>query len=403
MLCDDQSPHADPIHLKALLELCREQDVKKIYLHLFTDGRDSPQYASLKLVADLEKQLQTNEKIVTIMGRFYGMNREKKWSRTQKAYNTLVFGEGRKSNNAQAAITESYNRGDSDEFIEPYIIDHHDVLDSRIGDGDSVIFFNLRSDRARQLTKAFVQNKFREMNPGSFDRKKLDHLFFVTMTDFGPDLDDVLTAFPSVDLKNTLPVALRDLRQLYIAETEKYAHVTYFFNGGYSGTVAGEDHFMVPSPDVKSYDTTPAMSSYELAKTVIDNLSKGQSRTPKYDFTVLNFAAPDMVAHTGNLQAAIKCCEEIDKLTGKITDAYLEKGGTAIVTADHGNIEEMINLQTGEIDTKHSVYPVPFILINEELKNRKLKSGGMLGDIAPTILKLLNIKKPKEMKRHSLL
>jgi 2,3-bisphosphoglycerate-independent phosphoglycerate mutase len=399
MLSNGQSPHSDPKHLEALINLAHQHKVENVYLHLFTDGRDSPQYASLKLVEDLEKRLPSNYKIVTIMGRFYAMDRKKKWSRTEKSYNALVLGRGRKAISPTAAITESYNRGDSDEFIEPYIIGKGD---SRIKDGDSVIFFNLRSDRSRQLTKAFVQNEFNKMNLGAFKRKKkLSHLYFVAMTDFGPDLDDILTAYPSIDLTNTLPMQLRNLRQLYIAETEKYAHVTFFFNGGYAGTVAGEDQIMVPSPDVKSYDLTPAMSSEKLTKIVVDNVKRSKgSGDYRYDFTVLNLAAPDMVGHTGNLKAAITCCEAVDGFVARIVEAYLSRGGTVIITADHGNIEEMINLKTGEIYTEHTTNPVPFILVSDKLKNKiKLKPNCVLADIAPAILKILGMKKPKEMKK----
>ncbi len=400
MLSDGMSPHSDPGHLYSLLKLLRDRGVSNIYLHLFTDGRDSPKYIALKLINELEERLFPNEQIATIIGRFYAMDRKKKWSRTELAYNALVLGQGRKAENAQAAITEAYNRGESDEFIEPYVIVKNGKPIVKINNGDSVIFFNLRSDRSRQLAKVFVQNNFSKKNPGSFKRKKvLKNLFFVAMTDFGPDLDNIITAFPSVDLKDTLPMVLEGLKQLYIAETEKYAHVTYFFNGGYPGKVNGEDQYMVPSPDVKSYDQTPLMSSKELTETIISNLNKD-----KYDFTVLNFAAPDMIGHTGNLEAGIECCEGIDKCLGEIVEAYLEKGGTIIVTADHGNVEEMINLETGEIDTKHSINPVPFIIINRNLINKiKLREGGILGDVAPTILDLLKIKKPKLMTGKSLI
>ncbi len=400
MLSNGQSPHSDPKHLLALLDLLRRNNVLDIYLHLFTDGRDSPRYASLNLVDDLEKRLNPNEQIATIMGRFYAMDRKKKWERTEKAYNAFILDRGRKAKSAQAAITEAYNKGNSDEFIDPYIITGNGNKSTRVEEGDSVIFFNLRSDRSRQLTKAFMQSDFNKMNRGAFRRKKhLHHLYFVAMTDFGPDLDDILTAYPSVDLRNTLPMQLADLKQLYIAETEKYAHVTYFFNGGYSGKVAGEDQYMVSSPDVKSYDETPGMSSDKLTKTVMADLKKGRKKNCKYDFIVLNFAAPDMIGHTGNIKAGIKCCGLVDKFVGRIVKAYLAAGGTVLITADHGNIEEMINLETGEIFTEHTTNPVPFIIINKKLRNKiKLQANGTLSDIAPTILKILGRKKPKEMK-----
>jgi 2,3-bisphosphoglycerate-independent phosphoglycerate mutase len=395
MLSNGMSPHSDLKHLEALIKMARENKVKDIYLHLFTDGRDSPQHEALRIIEDLKKIVKNYATIATLMGRFYAMDRKKEWSRTKAAFDCMVLGKGLKAKSAEQAIIESYNRNETDEFIKPYLIDRHGL----INDKDSVIFFNLRSDRARQLAKVFVQKNFTKRNPGSFIRKKnLEDLVFVAMTDFGPDLDNILSAYPSVDISCTLPIVLSDLTQLYIAESEKFAHVTYFFNGGYAGKINGEEHFMIPSPSVSSYDKTPQMKSFELTKKIISNLSRN-----KYDFTVLNFASSDMVAHTGNLNAAIKCCEILDRCVKKITDAYLKKNGTVIITADHGNIEEMINLKTGEVDTEHSVFPVPFILVNKKLRNRKLKNGGSLCDISPTILDVIGKKKPSIMGGKSLI
>lgn len=410
LISNGMSAHSDQDHLLALLTMARKYKVKEVYLHLFTDGRDSPRYASLKLVEDLQKTFKNGETIATVMGRFYAMDRKKVWSRTEKAYNALTKGAGKEAVSAGAAITESYNRGESDEFIEPYVIRRGGQPLPRISGGDSLIFFNLRSDRARQLAKMFAQQTGREKDKPGFKRKRfLKNLKFVAMTDFGPDLDNIITAFPSADLKQTLPMALKDLSQLYMAETEKYAHVTYFFNGGYADSVAGEARLVISSPDVKSYDATPAMSSEKLCQRVISNLTPnplpGQERGKwKYDFTVLNFAAPDMVGHTGNLAAAVKCCQAVDKCLREIVKAYLAAGGTVVATADHGNIEEMIDLKTGEIDTEHSTNPVPFIMINKNLGNKiKLKKGGVLGDVAPTILELLGLDKPVEMSGKSLI
>jgi 2,3-bisphosphoglycerate-independent phosphoglycerate mutase len=404
MLSNGQGPHSDPRHLYALLDLAARHNVKQVYLHLFTDGRDSPKYASLQLMEDLVKRYPKGYAVATVIGRFYAMDRKKKWERTAKSFAALTKGEGRTAKTPQDAITEAYNRGESDEFIPPYVITGEQAKKSRIEDGDSVIFFNLRSDRSRQLAKAFVQNEFTKMNPGSFQRgDKPQHLYFVAMTDFGPDLDDILTAYPSVDLKGVLPVQLGDLKQLYIAETEKYAHVTYFFNGGYSGTVAGEEQIMVPSPDVKSYDQTPAMSSEELVSVIRESVQAEGG--PRYDFTVLNFAAPDMVGHTGNLEAAIACCEQVDGYLGELVRVYSEAGGTLVVTADHGNIEKMINNRTGELYTEHTTNPVPFILVGPgmEREHIRLSEGGSLGNIAPTILDLLGRERPPEMTSDSLL
>lgn len=397
MLSAGTSPHSDPDHILALIVLARDHGLKDVYLHLFTDGRDSPKYASLKMVNMIEQNLK-DERIATIMGRFYAMDRTKKWERTEKAYNAIVLGEGKTAKSAHEAITEGYNRGETDEFIEPYVITENDKPVAKISDGDSVIFFNLRSDRARQLTKVFVQDEFNKKNPGAFHRRKvLKNIRFVAMTDFGPDLDSILSAYPSVDLRDTLPMQLAHLRQLYIAETEKYAHVTYFFNGGYTGVIAGEEQKIIPSPDVKFYNEVPEMSSRELAGEVVKNV-----RGKKYDFTVLNFAAPDMIGHTGDLKAGVKCCEAVDKYLGEIADAYRKEGGTVIVTADHGNVEEMISLETGEINTEHSTSMVPFIIVNDGLKDKIKLKEGTLGDIAPTILELLNVKKPKKMKGENL-
>ncbi|RMD58972.1 2,3-bisphosphoglycerate-independent phosphoglycerate mutase [Candidatus Parcubacteria bacterium] len=401
MLSNGMSPHSDPKHIFALWRLAKEKGINKVYLHFFTDGRDSPTHAALGIIEKLERKMPgISRQIATIMGRFYAMDRKKEWSRTKMAYDALVLGRGRKAESVKAAITESYNRDDTDEFIEPYIICPQGEALPRIDHNDAVIFFNLRSDRARQLAKIFVQTKFTSLNSGAPRREKvLRNLFFVSMTDFGPDLNGMITAYPSVSLRNTLPFVLADLSQLYLAEAEKFAPVTYFFNGGYPGQVAGEDQMMVPSPDVRSYDVTPLMSSAQLTEIVLQNL-----RAQRYDFTVLNFAAPDMIGHTGNLAAGIKCCAGIDKFVGKIVQAYLKKNGTVMITADHGNIEEMIKLKTDEIDTEHSTNKVPFMLINKNLKKIKLRlGGGKLGDVAPTILDLLDIPKPTEMSGKTLI
>lgn len=393
MLSNGMSAHSDPDHLLALLSLARQARAKKVFIHLFTDGRDSPRYVSLKMVSALMRILKKNERIATVMGRFWAMDRKKEWTRTQKAYDALTLGKGLSAKSPQEAITQSYNRNETDEFIKPYVISS----EGAIKDKDAVIYFNLRSDRARQLTKCFVQDEFNKKNPGSFKRKKVfKNLVFVAMTSFGPDLDSILTAFPSPDLKDTLPMVLESFRQLYISETEKYAHVTYFFNGGYADPVAGEEREMIPSPRVDSYDRMPEMSTREVAQKVISCINKS-----KYDFICLNLAAPDMVGHTGNIKAGIKAVEVVDESLGKIVKAVEKNQGTLIVTSDHGNIEEMINSETGEVDTEHSTNPVPFIVVNG---NKKLKlKKGFLGNVAPTILDLLGLPKPKEMKLKSLI
>lgn len=406
LLTSDQSAHADPDHLLALLTLTRHYDIGKVYLHLFTDGRDSPQYVAIKLLKELEKDLKDNEIIATITGRFYAMDRKKIWERTEKTYNAMVLSEGFEAPSPQRAIIQAYNKKETDEFITPTIVLKDHQKPRRISDGDAIIFFNLRSDRARQLTKAFVQKKFNEINLRAFRRKKvLKDLRFVAMTDFGPDLDGVITAYPSIDIKDTLPMLLVDLKQLYIAESEKYAHVTYFFNGGYPDPVGDEDRLLIKSPDVKSYDLKPEMSAPEITDQILQFLSQDA-----YDFITLNFANPDMVGHTGNLKAGIKAVEVVDKCVGKILNKVCEKKGLVIITADHGNIEEMINLETGEIDTKHSSNPVPFILVADsksayysKIKNRKRLEKGILGNITSSILEILDIEKSNLMTAKSLI
>lgn len=395
MLSNGESAHSNHDHLIALLTLMRLKGVK-VNLHLFTDGRDSHQYESLRLLKKLKFFLKNKEEISTVMGRFYAMDRRKKWERTKSAYELLTEGKGLPFANAKEAILAGYNRGETDEFIKPSVVNKGKIkLKSIIDNNDSIIFFNLRSDRARQLTKAFVQQKFT-----GFKRNKiLKNICFVTMTDFGPDLYGVTTAYQSRDLKGTLPIALKKYRQLYITESEKYSHITYFLNGGYADPISGEDRICVESPDVKHYDKIPQMRTEEIGKKIISFLNND-----KYDIIVANFANSDMVGHTGNLQAGIKAVEFIDKTVGQILKAILKLNGSMMITADHGNIEEMIDLETGEIDTAHSKNLVPFILVGKNFTKIKLiKSGGSLCNIAPTILDVLGIKKPTEMTAKSLI
>ncbi|MBN1779357.1 MAG: 2,3-bisphosphoglycerate-independent phosphoglycerate mutase [Candidatus Buchananbacteria bacterium] len=401
MLGDGKSAHADPEHLLALIIWARIKKIKNVYLHLFTDGRDSPPHSALKLVEalmrnlknkEIDKHHRTGEWIATITGRFYAMDRKKAWDRTEATYNALVLGKANYAKSPQEAITQAYNRGESDEFIPPYAIKRNSKPIVTIKDNDAVIFFNLRSDRARQLAKPFVQKNFEDYNGGTFKRKKvLKNLCFVALTDFGPDLDSILTAYPSVDIKETLPIALKNYHQLYIAEKEKYAHATYFINGGYPDPVAGEERLVLPSPNVSSYDQKPEMSVYQTTAALIKEL-------PKKDFIFINFANADMVGHTGNIKAAIKAVEACDECIGKINQAVKKKKGIFIITADHGNADKMLDLKTGEKYTEHTGVLVPFIVADYyDTKKIKLKKRGKLADIAPTILKLMGVKKPKLM------
>lgn len=407
-----QSAHADPDHLLALLKLLRENKIKKICLHLFSDGRDSYKYGALKFLKQLEKKLLPYEKIATITGRYYAMDRRKDWSRTEKAYDAIVLGQAKYyARSASEAIERAYDRGETDEFILPTIIVKDGRCDKKgiclsgqpigtINEKDSIIFFNLRSDRSRQLIKTFVQDKFNKQNPGSFIRKKvLKDLVFVSMTESGPDLDRVLSAFPSVNVKISLPLVLKEFTQLYIAETEKFAHITYFFNGGYPEAINGEERIMIPSPDVATYDLKPAMSALAINRIILKSL-----KTKKHEFIAVNFANPDMVAHTGNLAAGIKAVETVDECLGQLVVELKKQKGILIVTADHGNAEEMIDESTGEIDTQHSSYLVPFIVADfGKNKKYKLNKKGVLANVAATILDLTKVDKPKEMSCESLI
>ncbi|OGY93718.1 MAG: phosphoglycerate mutase (2,3-diphosphoglycerate-independent) [Candidatus Komeilibacteria bacterium RIFOXYC1_FULL_37_11] len=399
LLSDGSSPHSDIDHLLSLITFFTSRTKQKIYLHLFTDGRDSPPFAALKILSQYKSVFNSNRvSVATIMGRFYAMDRKKSWARTKQAFGALVMGKGYLIKSATEAVERAYNRGESDEFIKPSVVVHKNKKPvGAVQSNDTMVFFNLRSDRARQLTKVFAQNDFTKKNKGAFSLgRKITNLLFVALTDFGPDLEGVLTAYPGMDVSDTLPIALRGLRQCYIAETEKYAHVTYFLNGGYDHPVANEDWVNIPSKDVDSYADQPEMSTNELTKRVLGDLKDNP-----YDFVLMNFAAPDMVGHTGNLKAGIKAVEIVDKAVGQIIEAVLAKKGTIIITADHGNIEEMINLSTDEIDTEHSINPVPFIVINH--RSYKLKKNGKLSNIAPTILDIFGIQKPKLMNEKSLI
>lgn len=398
LLSDNNSPHAYPPHLYALLELLRKYKIHNVILHLFTDGRDSFQHAALGILKELQSKFINNEKIATIMGRYYGMERNKRWPITEQAYDALTIGIGEMVAEPVNAIERAYNRGKTDEFIKPAIIGKNkkDINSTRISEKDSVIFYNLRSDRTRQITKCFTQKNFNKMNPGSFKRKKvLKDIKFIAMTDFSPDLDNIITAFPSADIKQTLPMILKEKQQLYIAESEKYAHVTYFFNGGYADPVANEIRLNIPSPDIIHYDKKPEMSARKITDEVVKNMKKNN-----FDFYCINYANPDMVGHTGNLESAIIACSFVDKQLARLSSEIKKQDGVLVITADHGNAEEMINLKTNEIDTKHSTNPVPFVVFSEKMKHKKLKGKSvcLLGDIASTLLEIIEVEKPSLMK-----
>ncbi len=387
LLSNHNSAHAYPDHLEALLLLCHKQGITP-YLHLFTDGRDAPPHEAINLLKRLQDHFLNSEIIATIMGRYYAMERNKRWEITAQAYHCLVEGEGESAATAEAAITRSYNRGETDEFIRPHVLDRAGL----ISDNDAIIFFNLRSDRARQITKCFVQPNFNEHNLGAFQRSRvLQNIKFVSMTDFGPDLDDIISAFPAADVPETLPWALKSLKQFYIAESEKYAHVTYFFNGGSDHPINGEIWKKIASPDNPNYATTPNMSAPAITTEVLQQINQRS-----YEFYIINFANADMLGHTGNLAATQQGIEIIDQQIGKLWEALKQVDSKSLlfITADHGNAEEMINLTTHETDTEHSTNPVPFIITQRGLN---LRAGGCLANIAPTILKLLHLPQPDVM------
>jgi len=394
LLTDDQSAHARPQHLYAMLDYFRKEGQKEVYLHLFTDGRDSPPHSAVTFLQDLRKHMKNGEKIASIMGRFYGMDRAKIWERTEVAYNTMVLGQGHcTAGSAEEAIAESYNRGETDEYICPTVILEHGKPVTTIKDNDVIYFFNARSDRARQITKAFVQKEFQKHNPGAFKRKKYPkNTRFVAMTDFGPDLPGIFTAFPSPDIHNSLAKAIGEHRaQLYISETEKYAHVTYFINGGYPEPINGEVRELVPSPKKYSYAEQPGMHAKQVTDRIVKYIDDGE-----YDFIAVNYPNADMVGHTGNFDAAKKAVAFLDEQVSRVVDTVLEHNGQVLITADHGNAETMINAKTGGMLTEHTTNPVPCILIKKS-KQRIPMHTGKLADVAPTLLKMMDIEPPAEM------
>lgn len=392
--------HAALRHVFACIQFCRKQELRQdqVAIHIFTDGRDTPPKSALTYIEELEGEIERQNvgKIATIIGRFYAMDRDERWDRTKKAYDLIASGVGKQFKNWRDALEDAYDRNELDEYIEPrVIVDNNGNPVSKVKPGDSILFFNFRSDRAIQLTKAFILDKFKEWDRGP----KISNIVFVGMNEYEDGLPK-LAAFPpeSTRLPIGRVVSEAGLRQLRIAESEKFPHVTYFINGGIEIPYNGEDRIEIPSPrDVTTYDQKPEMSAHKLTETLTEKL-----RSAEYDFVIVNYANPDMVAHTGNIQATVKAVEVVDECIGKVVDTTIMMGGAIIITADHGNAEELINLQTGKTDTEHSTNPVPFIFITKEAKPREL-SLGILGDIAPTILAVMGIQKPSSMSGRNLL
>ena len=384
--------HSHNRHLFALLEFAKRKGFEDVFVHCFLDGRDTPPSSAESYIQELEEKMQEKQigKIATLSGRFYAMDRDKRWQRIEKAYNAMVNGEGIKANSAISAIESSYQKEVFDEFVEPTVITNGEEPVAKIEEHDSVIFFNFRPDRAREITRAIVDKEFNE-----FETKKMD-LYFVCFRQYDETIPNVEIAFKPTVLENTFGeyISKHGLKQLRIAETEKYAHVTFFFNGGEEKQYEGEDRILIPSPKVETYDLKPEMSAYEVTEKVLEAIN-----SEKYDSIILNYANPDMVGHTGNLEAAIKAIETIDECVGKVVEAIEAHNGVLLITADHGNAEQMIDYTTKDPHTAHTTNPVPLILVGMDAK---LKSG-KLADLAPTMLDIMGLEKPQEMTGESLL
>ena len=384
--------HSHIRHLYALLELAKRKDFEDVYVHCFLDGRDTPPASGEGFITELEQKMAEKGvgKIASISGRFYSMDRDKRWERVEKSYNALVNGIGEKATSATQAIEESYQKEIFDEFVLPTLIYNNDEPIATIRENDSVIFFNFRPDRAREITRSLVDKDFT-----GFERKYFP-LYYVCFTNYDETIENVHIVFKKDEIKNTLGeiVSKKGLTQLRIAETEKYAHVTFFFNGGEEKKYKGEDRILIPSPKVETYDMKPEMSAIEVTDKVVEVIE-----SKKYNTIILNYANPDMVGHTGNLEATIKAIETIDTCVGRVVEALEKVNGVAIITADHGNSEQMIDYITGEPHTAHTTNPVPLILVG---KKATLKPG-RLADLAPTMLEIMGIEKPAEMTGTSLI
>ena len=382
--------HSYNKHMYGIVEMAKKNGVKNVYIHAFLDGRDVPPSSAKEYVTECNEELEKIGlgKIATVMGRYYAMDRDTNWDRVEKAYAAMVYGEGNKASDAVSAIEKSYADGVTDEFVIPTVCEEN----AEIKSGDSVVFFNFRPDRAREITRTLVDPDFK-----GFERKKgFFPLTYVCMTQYDATMPNVQIAFKPQHLVNTFGeyISSKGLTQLRIAETEKYAHVTFFFNGGVETVSEGEDRCLIPSPKVATYDLQPEMSAYEVAKNAVERIESG-----KYDVIILNFANCDMVGHTGVFDAAVKAVEAVDDCVGKVVDAITKMDGIALITADHGNADKMLD-DDGKPFTAHTTNLVPFCVVNHPCE---LRDGGRLADIAPTMLKLLGLSKPEEMDGKSII
>ncbi|WP_071430809.1 2,3-bisphosphoglycerate-independent phosphoglycerate mutase [Angelakisella massiliensis] len=389
-LLSDGGVHSHNTHLYGLLEMAKRYGLDKVYVHCFMDGRDVPPTSGVEYVAQLQEKMKELGvgKIATITGRYYAMDRDNRWERVSQAYNAMVCGQGGFNSDPVKVMEDSYAEGVTDEFVKPTVC----TAGAEISANDSVIFFNFRPDRAREITRTLVDESF-----SGFDRPKgFFPLYYVCMTQYDATMPNVHIAFHPQSLHNTFGayISEKGLTQLRIAETEKYAHVTFFFNGGVEAPYPGEDRALIPSPKVATYDLKPEMSAYEVTDEALARLDSG-----KYDVMILNYANCDMVGHTGVFDAAVKAVEAVDTCVGKLVDKILSMGGKALITADHGNADQMYEAD-GSPFTAHTTNPVPFVAVGVE---GKLRDGGRLADIAPTMLQLLGLPQPEEMDGQSLL
>ena len=390
-LLSDGGVHSHIQHLYALLQMARNKGLTRVYVHAFLDGRDVSPTSGKGFVADCQEKCQALGvgKIATVMGRYYAMDRDNRWERVQLAYDAMVYGEGIQNPDPVDAVAQSYENDVTDEFMEPVVCDP----DGTISDNDSIIFFNFRPDRAREITRAIVDPEF-----DGFQREFFPTTY-VCNTEYDASMPNVLVAWPRIPVKNGLGeyLSAMGMTQLRIAETEKYAHVTFFFNGGVEEPNKGEDRILVKSPKVATYDLKPEMSAYEVCDKLTDAI-----RSQKYDVIIINFANPDMVGHTGVESAAIQAVEAVDECVGKAVEALKEVDGQMFFCGDHGNAEQLVDYETGEPYTAHTTNPVPFILVNAD-PSYTLREGGCLADIAPTLIELMGMEQPKEMTGKSLL
>ena len=395
-LLSDGGVHSHNTHLYGLLELAKRQGVEKVYVHCFMDGRDTSPTSGKGFIAELQEKMAEIGvgEIATIIGRYYVMDRDNRWDRVEAAYKALTLGEGKQVTDAVASMEASYAEDVTDEFIVPTVITKDGKPVAAIQDKDTVIFFNFRPDRAREITRAFCMDEFE-----GFDRGARKDVTYICFTEYDVTIPNKLIAFKKEELTNTFGqfLAAHGMKQARIAETEKYAHVTFFFNGGVEEPNEGEDRILVNSPKVATYDLKPEMSAYEVCDNLVNAI-----KSDKYDVIIINFANPDMVGHTGVETAAIAAVEAVDTCVGWAVKALKEVDGQMFLCADHGNAEQLIDYETGESFTAHTINPVPFILINYD-PAYTLKEGGCLADIAPTLIEMMGMEQPKEMTGHSLL